>query len=198
MPELSNTAMDVDAGRDSPLVTDDGLTPWPASARNNGRAQPSPFPRTLINQSLNIEGHQTPSAPNPIPMDRESSMSARGSSSAENQDSAGSHCPRLPSPVSEDDDVPAGDSKASLSDAEMSYTLSLPGSPRLGIPYQDQGLWTRDPAVQLSGVDSNISPEEPIGTTQPRKKTTFFMGYRADCEKCRQKVPGHYSHIIRA
>jgi len=27
-------------------------------------------------------------------------------------------------------------------------------------------------------------------------KRSFSMGYRADCEKCRQKVPGHFSHII--
>lgn len=27
-------------------------------------------------------------------------------------------------------------------------------------------------------------------------KKTFSMGYRADCEKCRNKVPGHFSHII--
>ncbi|KAH8663102.1 hypothetical protein BGZ60DRAFT_491046 [Tricladium varicosporioides] len=27
-------------------------------------------------------------------------------------------------------------------------------------------------------------------------KKSFSMGYRADCEKCRLKVPGHFSHII--
>lgn len=30
--------------------------------------------------------------------------------------------------------------------------------------------------------------------TAPKK--TFSIGYRADCEKCRNKVPGHFSHII--
>ena len=29
---------------------------------------------------------------------------------------------------------------------------------------------------------------------QPRSGR-LAMGYRADCEKCRQRVPGHYSHI---
>ncbi|KAI9799647.1 MAG: hypothetical protein M1833_003962 [Piccolia ochrophora] len=29
------------------------------------------------------------------------------------------------------------------------------------------------------------------------KKTTLSLGYRADCEKCRAKVPGHYSHVVR-
>ena len=27
-------------------------------------------------------------------------------------------------------------------------------------------------------------------------KMTLSMGYRADCEKCRMKVPGHYNHVI--
>ncbi|KMP04528.1 hypothetical protein CIHG_07736 [Coccidioides immitis H538.4] len=31
---------------------------------------------------------------------------------------------------------------------------------------------------------------------QPLPKRTIAMGFRADCEKCRQRVPGHYSHII--
>lgn len=35
------------------------------------------------------------------------------------------------------------------------------------------------------------------GWTQvPGIKKTFSIGYRADCEKCRQKVPGHFNHII--
>lgn len=198
MPELSDMAMDVDAGRDPPLVAGDGLSPWPASARNNnGSAQPSPIPRTLINQSLNIGGHQTLSPPNVTLMDHDSGLSAQGSSSAENPDSSWSHCPRLPSPVSEGEDAPTGDSKASPSDAEMSYTLSHPGSPRLCV--QDQGLkGSHDPDMQQTVVNSIIASEEPVRATQPQKKVTFFMGYRADCEKCRQKVPGHYSHITRA
>ncbi len=28
-------------------------------------------------------------------------------------------------------------------------------------------------------------------------KTILSMGYRADCEKCRSRVPGHYNHVIR-
>jgi hypothetical protein len=31
---------------------------------------------------------------------------------------------------------------------------------------------------------------------QPGMKRSFSIGYRADCEKCRQKVPGHFNHII--
>jgi len=33
-------------------------------------------------------------------------------------------------------------------------------------------------------------------TQQPGMKKSFSIGYRADCEKCRNKVPGHFNHII--
>lgn len=33
-------------------------------------------------------------------------------------------------------------------------------------------------------------------TWQPGMKRTFSIGYRADCEKCRLKVPGHFNHIV--
>jgi hypothetical protein len=35
-----------------------------------------------------------------------------------------------------------------------------------------------------------------IGGPAHGMKRSFSMGYRADCEKCRMKVPGHFSHII--
>ncbi|KAK3332295.1 hypothetical protein B0T19DRAFT_99489 [Cercophora scortea] len=31
---------------------------------------------------------------------------------------------------------------------------------------------------------------------QPGMKRSFSIGFRADCEKCRMKVPGHFNHII--
>ena len=31
-----------------------------------------------------------------------------------------------------------------------------------------------------------------------RSKPMFSMGFRADCEMCRDRVPGHYNHIFRA
>jgi len=33
-------------------------------------------------------------------------------------------------------------------------------------------------------------------TLQPGMKKSFSIGYRADCDKCRNKVPGHFNHII--
>lgn len=46
------------------------------------------------------------------------------------------------------------------------------------------------PATNPAAVGQNLAPT--------KSKTSFTMGYRADCEKCRLKVPGHYSHIVRS
>ena len=37
-----------------------------------------------------------------------------------------------------------------------------------------------------------------VGTNPATVSTTrLSMGYRADCEKCIRRVPGHYTHIVR-
>ena len=33
--------------------------------------------------------------------------------------------------------------------------------------------------------------------TSPRGRLSFSMGFRADCEMCRNRVPGHTNHIFR-
>lgn len=184
--------MDVDTGRNfPPLVNGDDLSPWPVDTQKNGIIQPSPIPRDLIDQSLNIDAgnpiasNQTlsPANPNSIDMDSDPILPAedtnlKSSNSAKNKEAAWC-CPRLPSPISEDEDV----------SAEMPYTLSNPASPH---PHNERSPWNITPGMQTS-TNKNTSSEE-TGS----KKVAFFMGYRADCDKCRQKVPGHYNHIIRA
>jgi hypothetical protein len=96
---------------------------------------------------------------------------------------------RLPSPISEDEAI----SPSSLL----------------------QGLG----GVQMEVEDPSDTPMEELKTT-PKKGHTrskhslrnwggfgseipgvgvrrgFSMGYRSDCEKCRMRVPGHFSHVI--
>ncbi|CAN9322224.1 unnamed protein product [Alternaria alternata] len=90
---------------------------------------------------------------------------------------------RMPSPISEDEDVPdtptaftqsqlsrlsfSHASTADQMDAESSSTLAPPSTPR-----------GRKRSGALTGMGR------------------FSMGYREDCEKCRQRVPGHYSHFL--
>lgn len=190
---LSDT-MDVDMGREIPSLVngDGGLLPFPTNIRNhNDSVQPSPIPRSLVEQSLNITPNQAlPSANynSAVPMDHCPTLST-GGSDVKIQEPAWQCYPRLPSPISEDGDVPASDCKTSSNDAEMSYTLSHPASPHGHDFHHDQ--WQQRGISEVTGPSSSATRRTPS-----KKKVTFFMGYRADCDKCQRKVPGHYSHII--
>lgn len=126
----------------------------------------------------------------------------------------------LPSPISEDEDA-----LVEQNNNFQSQSLSLPVSPPSADPYSGQtGAWpnisepTTDDCAQnwkmvhtmeastaatlrpcASSAASNFS-KSAASTNQSSgsKKISFSMGYRADCDKCRRKVPGHYSHIIRS
>ncbi|KAI9804836.1 MAG: hypothetical protein M1825_001204 [Sarcosagium campestre] len=87
---------------------------------------------------------------------------------------------RLPSPISELEDTVS----------PMSGAGAMMG--RLGV--EDAS------PVSMDGDDGSRGRER-VRTSESRParagKPTLTMGYRADCEKCRAKVPGHYSHLTR-
>ncbi|KAI1388045.1 uncharacterized protein F4822DRAFT_430800 [Hypoxylon trugodes] len=71
----------------------------------------------------------------------------------------------------------------------------------------DAGMMDADPASSPSSAPATPSPRGKFGhsrskhtlnswTLQPGMKKSFSIGYRADCEKCRMKIPGHFNHII--
>ncbi|OLN97940.1 hypothetical protein CCHL11_02478 [Colletotrichum chlorophyti] len=57
---------------------------------------------------------------------------------------------------------------------------------------------TSAPATPSPGRKGHIRSRHTVNswTWQPGMKKSFSIGYRADCEKCRLKVPGHFNHII--
>jgi len=61
--------------------------------------------------------------------------------------------------------------------------------------------------LSMSGDDMEMDNDFPASTpTTPKKgrarsgafteKRKYVVGYREDCEKCRNHVPGHYSHFL--
>lgn len=76
---------------------------------------------------------------------------------------------------------------------------------REGTPGEHGGM---DVEGSTSPSSSTPSPGKKFGHTrskhtisswtnlQPGMKRSFAIGYRADCEKCKNKVPGHFNHII--
>ncbi|CAK7264534.1 hypothetical protein SEPCBS57363_001121 [Sporothrix epigloea] len=55
-----------------------------------------------------------------------------------------------------------------------------------------------DPAATPSPRKGHTRSRHTIvaWTAQPGMKRAFTIGYRADCEKCVNRVPGHFNHII--
>ncbi|KAL8747663.1 MAG: hypothetical protein Q9190_000510 [Brigantiaea leucoxantha] len=78
---------------------------------------------------------------------------------------------RLPSPISEDETMPS------------------PSKMKEALDQIDVGRRS------TSFFNTNHTQR---GGPATKGKMTLSMGYRADCEKCRLRIPGHYNHIIRA
>ena len=122
---------------------------------------------------------------------------------------------RLPSPISEDADSPSmiidgnGDDatssqlsarlrNSSISNCE--HDMEHPNAMELEASSPPSHQITEgDPAESPSPTrKSHMRNKHTINTwtCTPGMKRSFSMGYRADCEKCRAKVPGHFNHII--
>ncbi|KAJ2896238.1 hypothetical protein MKZ38_005732 [Zalerion maritima] len=125
---------------------------------------------------------------------------------------------RLPSPISEGGDADFPASPGMVLDSNYG---SQQGSPRSNhhlahmhhehphIHEMEQRVHEPDEDVGME-VDGLLSdtPSPPrkghtrsrhtlsSWTLKPGMKKSFSIGYRSDCEKCRQKVPGHFNHII--
>ena len=64
----------------------------------------------------------------------------------------------------------------------------------LGPPMSHHGMPAPDPGVDMTGFHEGMVASHRCD--DPRRPWRVTMGYRADCEKCIQKIPGHYSHIV--
>ncbi|KAI9757292.1 MAG: hypothetical protein M4579_003503 [Chaenotheca gracillima] len=106
---------------------------------------------------------------------------------------------RLPSPISERDDP--------LSPMDTSEAGEMMG--RLEVRNRTNGSHSRrsDSAMDFErsqSDDRDTSRESERGRAryrpdvEKRTKPVLTMGFRADCEKCRARVPGHYSHVLPA
>ncbi|KAF2133608.1 hypothetical protein P153DRAFT_373190 [Dothidotthia symphoricarpi CBS 119687] len=96
---------------------------------------------------------------------------------------------RMPSPISEDEDL-AG-SPIELTQSQLS---------RLSVSFDDMD--TATDAVETCSPPAAAAPPTPRSGRKRSGALTgsgrLVMGYREDCEKCRLRVPGHYSHFLPA
>ncbi|RDW66485.1 hypothetical protein BP6252_10120 [Coleophoma cylindrospora] len=91
---------------------------------------------------------------------------------------------RLPSPISEGETSPSVIVEA-MGGMQMEVEPTLQTPPKKGHTRSKHSLRT------WTGYGDDMG-----GNSMMNTKRTFSMGYRSDCEKCRLKVPGHFSHII--
>ncbi|KAJ6109522.1 hypothetical protein N7486_001757 [Penicillium sp. IBT 16267x] len=169
---------------------------WFVNSNNDMSITPlSDMPQSSLSQSRSPSGASTavpmpspgPVAPDPMntPKPDPSSMDV-----APGNRNYFMRTAKLPSPVS-DDDNDSTMSSLPPSDTDMAaYSHSPRWSPTPEIPEDPAFLTpvvTRRPTPRAMQLSESVSP----------KKGGIAMGYRADCEKCQNKVPGHYSHIIR-
>lgn len=88
---------------------------------------------------------------------------------------------RLPTPISEDEDMvsPTGMTENTME------RLNIQTMPAVGASSWDQFGEGKDNMTSLASQGPKTG------------RTVLSMGYRADCEKCRSRVPGHYNHVIQ-
>lgn len=114
---------------------------------------------------------------------------------------------RLPSPISECDDSmnsqPMGLQPTVPDHCEHLANDSQPPSPHnMEHPNAMMGVERPHPDPEGDSASPNrkghMRSKHTIDTWtwQPGMKRSFSIGYRADCEKCRLKVPGHFNHIV--
>jgi hypothetical protein len=157
-----------------------------ADAGNNNGRIPTPIHPTFKRGGMNGLGYPMSGSAGGMAMNSSHMLSTQAPSptwKGPRQDIDDDRIRRMPSPISEDEDIPdtptaftqsqlsrlsfSHASTADQMDSESSSTLAPPPTPR-----------GRKRSGALTGVGR------------------FSMGYREDCEKCRQRVPGHYSHFL--
>jgi hypothetical protein len=188
-----------------------------------GRSQPSPIPQHLVSQSLNISGGRTATPihghftlnmrpERMIESNNVNSPVRVPSKTAEEADWWRRR--RLPSPISESGDTaeeqlneplaspPTDEDTLDMSNwpdspSSMAVDSDITSPPQTFLQVPEQSI---DIPARLYSDDHHMAAiSEPVTATTRRKgKIGFAMGYRADCEKCQMKVPGHYSHIVRS
>lgn len=101
---------------------------------------------------------------------------------------------RLPSPISEGEMSPSI-IVSGINDMQMEVELPSPlpeFKKEISTPHKKGHTRSKHSLRDWNGYTGElVGSMHGAGT-----KRSFSMGYRADCEKCRNRVPGHFSHII--
>lgn len=117
---------------------------------------------------------------------------------------------RLPSPISECDDAMSSTSSSGHGGCgahdHRPPSIHAMEHPNAMMDMEGRASQQQQHDAENGGDSAGPSPERRghmrskhtinTWTWQPGMKKSFSVGYRADCEKCRLKVPGHFNHIV--
>ena len=96
---------------------------------------------------------------------------------------------RMPSPISEDEDLPDTPTTA-FAQSKLSR-LTVTSIPE----HMDCEGMNGEPQPPSPGlVRTPTTGRKRSGALSGRGK--FSIGFREDCEKCKQRVPGHFAHFL--
>lgn len=96
---------------------------------------------------------------------------------------------RLPSPISEDEAISPSSLIQSLGDVQMEVEELADTIAEEPQATPKKGHTRSKHSLRNWGGFGSETPGVGI-------RRGFSMGYRSDCEKCRMRVPGHFSHVI--
>ncbi|KAF3398517.1 hypothetical protein F1880_005702 [Penicillium rolfsii] len=175
-PPMLHLGADVNTANDlhPVLASGDNLSPW----LQPGSVQPSPIPHQLVNQFLTINGVPTTTPTHGYFPVETLPVTATGQQDLHmTREMAGTSM--IPPPA-----IPLPSPIRDNTDAVMDTSEST-------------GLADEDAEMEMGDSSPAVSTDHhtPTCTGVPRRRSPLVMGYRADCNKCRCKVPGHYSHI---
>ncbi|KAJ0418035.1 hypothetical protein BJY00DRAFT_288438 [Aspergillus carlsbadensis] len=194
-PNLAlDASMDIDTCEDIEDMDQGNFSPLPIAGFDNDISQSLHTPYNITYQPLSA-GHiaPLPDARDSLPRTKIISQSDYTLCPSKIPRGASWRSPRLPSPVSDNGDTRGKDVTG---DTEMADDTPSQHSPMMISAAVEAEA--ADMRKRLSSLDlpdqSNVESASSVKST---KKLAFSMGYRADCDKCRRRVPGHYSHIIR-
>lgn len=173
----SDSDMDMDSSNPNPSRIAYSYSPEQFTSSWVLRSTPLRVPR----MALNDQGNRVPT---PIVAAPTRPQSGSASLPPASRNHLGYAMERFPSPISEDEPhtpTTAAGSQFSLltvTDVDMDLDAERPSDP------------VEPPTVRKQRQRSGAftSPREPT------KK--FTMGYRDDCDKCRNRVPGHMNHFL--
>ncbi|ODQ73173.1 hypothetical protein LIPSTDRAFT_63463 [Lipomyces starkeyi NRRL Y-11557] len=103
-----------------------------------------------------------------------------------------SHLPSSSSIIEDYEIQQSAKSRIQTAPPELQPEAHFPGTQNDDIDLSDDMTDRTNTSQDIEQPQMQSHNELP----QKRRKLVYSMGYRADCEKCRAKIRGHYSHIV--